>query len=308
MVYKVRNPVDRGFTSVIPAHRLARSSGSTSGALRVRPFRQAAQPAVGPGNIRPEVSSKTALLPWQAPPVSVRTMWNAFEIEGTEMMHDRFERQRDLVPAKRLEDLKATVIGVGAIGRQVALQLAAIGVRSMQLFDFDRVELTNVTTQGYLAEDAELGRLKVEATSEAVLRLDPTVAIEAIPDRYRAQWAVGQAVFCCVDSISARAAIWRAVCKRCEFWADGRMLSETIRVLAAADTVSRAHYPTTLFPSAEAQTGTCTSRSTIYAANIAAGLMLHQLSRWTRGIAIQPDATLNLLSGELVDLTSSSIV
>ena len=40
---------------------------------------------------------------------------------------DRFERQSDLVPRQRLEQLKATVIGMGAIGRQVALQLAAIG-------------------------------------------------------------------------------------------------------------------------------------------------------------------------------------
>src|SRR6201999_1514449 len=42
---------------------------------------------------------------------------------------DRFSRQRELVPAERLDPLLVTVIGVGAIGRQVALQLAAVGVR-----------------------------------------------------------------------------------------------------------------------------------------------------------------------------------
>ena len=41
---------------------------------------------------------------------------------------DRFDRQRDLVPFDHLEEIDATVIGAGAIGRQVALQLAAIGV------------------------------------------------------------------------------------------------------------------------------------------------------------------------------------
>ncbi|MFO1045220.1 MAG: hypothetical protein U0941_25875 [Planctomycetaceae bacterium] len=35
-------------------------------------------------------------------------------------MSDRFARQQDLVPADRLQALTATVIGVGAIGRQVA--------------------------------------------------------------------------------------------------------------------------------------------------------------------------------------------
>ena len=78
---------------------------------------------------------------------------------------DRFARQRELVPAERLAKLCATVIGVGAIGRQVALQLAALGARQIQLIDFDQVEPTNVTTQGYLAQDVgnpkEMGLPKI---------------------------------------------------------------------------------------------------------------------------------------------------
>ena len=86
-------------------------------------------------------------------------------------MNDRFERQQELVPPERLKQTTVTVIGVGAIGRQVALQLAAIGVRRLQLVDFDRVEPTNVTTQGYL--HADIGQLKVEAARGAVCRIDP---------------------------------------------------------------------------------------------------------------------------------------
>jgi sulfur carrier protein ThiS adenylyltransferase len=82
----------------------------------------------------------------------------------------------------------------------------------------------------------------------------------------------GEAVFCCVDSIAARAAIWRIAGRRCSFWADGRIRGEVIRVLSAADEASRRHYATTLFPQAETQAGSCTSRSTIYDAGIAAGL------------------------------------
>ncbi len=40
----------------------------------------------------------------------------------------RYSRQQDIVPSERLAGCKATVIGVGAIGRQVALQLTAMGV------------------------------------------------------------------------------------------------------------------------------------------------------------------------------------
>ena len=42
--------------------------------------------------------------------------------------NERFSRQRDIVPPERIADCKATVIGVGAIGRQVALQLSAMGI------------------------------------------------------------------------------------------------------------------------------------------------------------------------------------
>ncbi len=211
--------------------------------------------------------------------------------------NDRFVRQQELVPQGRLSDLTVTVIGVGAIGRQVALQLAAIGVRRLQLVDYDRVDLTNVTTQGYRARD--VGRLKVEATAEAVREIDDSVELELVNDRYRPRMVVGEGVFCCVDSISARAAIWRSVGAACDFWADGRMRGEVLRVLAAADEASRRHYGTTLFAQAEAQVGGCTSRSTIYAASIAAGLMVHQLARWLRGLPVEADASLNLLASEL---------
>ena len=210
---------------------------------------------------------------------------------------DRFQRQGDLIPVERLSQLTATVIGVGAIGRQVALQLAAIGTPRIQLIDFDIVELTNITTQGYQVHD--LGRTKVEATAKAIQELDDSIQVTTHNDRYRATIPIGEAVFCCVDSISARSAIWRSVSKKCEFWTDGRMLGEIIRVLAVSSTNDFGRYSETLFSQAEAQTGSCTSRSTIYAASIAAGIMIHQFTRWLRGIPVDFDSTFNLLAGEV---------
>jgi hypothetical protein len=213
-------------------------------------------------------------------------------------MNDRFERQHDLVPKDRLGCLTATVIGVGAIGRQVALQLAAIGARRLELVDFDRVEMSNVTTQGYLL--ADIGQPKVDATRRAIELIDPTIVVRTVDDRFRAKQPVGEAVFCCVDSISARAAIWRTVQHRCQFWADGRMLGEVIRVLVAVDSAGGAHYTSTLFQQSEAQLGQCTSGSTIYAAAVAAGLLVHQFSRWLRALPVDADASLSLLAGEFV--------
>ena len=78
------------------------------------------------------------------------------------------------------------------------------------------------------------------------------------------------------------------------------MLGEVIRVLTASDDASHAAYQKTLFAQSEAQAGSCTSRSTIYAASIAAGLLVHQYTRWLRGLPLDNDLSLNLLSSELV--------
>ena len=54
---------------------------------------------------------------------------------------------------ERLHACKATVIGVGAIGRQVALQLTAIVIRWLQIVDFDTVEPSKLASQCYWEDD-----------------------------------------------------------------------------------------------------------------------------------------------------------
>jgi hypothetical protein len=72
------------------------------------------------------------------------------------------------------------------------------------------------------------------------------------------------------------------------------------RVFVVADEFGCTHYPTTLFHQTEAQAGRCTAQSTVYTANIGAGLMLHQFARWLRGQPTESDLFVNLLTSELV--------
>jgi sulfur carrier protein ThiS adenylyltransferase len=83
------------------------------------------------------------------------------------------------------------------------------------------------------------------------------------------------------------------------------MSGETIRILTVSEPALQSTYENTIFPQSEAQVGACTSRSTIYAAAIAAGFMVYQLVRQLRGLVVDPDFTLNLLASELIDSTSS---
>jgi len=210
---------------------------------------------------------------------------------------DRDLRQRDILPPERLATCRATIIGVGAIGRQVALQVAAIGLPNIQLVDFDSVEPANLAPQGYLEED--LGQLKVEATAALIRRINSQTSIELVPERFRRSLAVGDVVFCCVDSIVTRKLIWEVLGPRVRFFGDARMSAEVVRVLTACDEQGRKHYPTTLFGAEEAFVGACTAKSTVFAANIAAGLLVSGFSQFLRGMPPERDLTLNLLAAEL---------
>lgn len=216
---------------------------------------------------------------------------------NTEHIEERYSRQHDIVPAQRLAACKASVIGVGAIGRQVALQLAAMGILWLQLTDFDVVEISNLASQGYLEND--LGKPKVEATAELCRQINSTAEIIPLAERFRRSMDVGNVVFCAVDSIDTRRLIWNSVKDKANCFCDGRMTAETLRVLIASDCESRQHYPTTLFRADEAFTGPCTAKTTIYCANIAAGLMVAQFAKYLRRVPIDCDIQLNLLASEL---------
>lgn len=223
------------------------------------------------------------------------------------LLLDRDIRQRQIIPPARLSRCHAAVIGVGAIGRQVALQLAAIGIARLDLVDPDMVGTENLACQAYW--EADVGQTKVEATAAACRLINPAVRLELYAERF-CRWstkslaafadaAIHPVVFCCVDSIATRQLIWDSVRSAASFFVDGRMSAEVIRVLAAIEPSLDGYYATTLFAPEQAQAGSCTAKSTIYTASIAAGLMLSGFTRWLRQLPVDRDLCLNLLSSEL---------
>src|SRR5438552_3908120 len=199
---------------------------------------------------------------------------------------DRDIRQRSIVPPERLAACHALVLGVGAIGRQVALQLAALGVPRLTLFDDDDVGVANLAPQGYWPED--LGTSKVLSTLALCRRINPESQITAYAERLKRSATKqlpeeGQLiVYACVDSITTRRLLWEALRSRAALFVDGRMSAEVLRVLAVGAPGADGYYVTTLFDAGQAYAGSCTARSTIYAASVAAGLMVGQMTRWLR--------------------------
>ncbi len=85
---------------------------------------------------------------------------------------DIYARQRglDLIIPEEV-----AVIGVGGVGYYVAWELAMMGIKTLHLFDNDKLEITNLGRLPFTR--ADIGKLKTEATKEHILVVRPEADI-----------------------------------------------------------------------------------------------------------------------------------
>lgn len=85
------------------------------------------------------------------------------------------ERQRKLCAAT------VAVCGLGGLGSNVAIALARAGVGRLILIDFDRVDVSNLNRQQYLAR--QVGELKAAALAENLRAIAPYTELEPHAER-----------------------------------------------------------------------------------------------------------------------------
>lgn len=214
---------------------------------------------------------------------------------------ERYSRQADLVPAEKLHETSISVIGVGAVGRQIALQLAAIGAPNVTIFDHDVVEEGNLAAQGFLETD--LDELKVFAVKEMMKRINSKINVTAHNRKYNRGDNIGNVCFCCVDSITAREFIWESLKNKPKLWIDGRMAAETLRILCAFDKSSIDFYAETIFAPSEAYQASCTAKTTYYGSNVIAGIMVGQMAKWLRDIPLEADIQFDMMNNHFEAMT-----
>ncbi len=77
---------------------------------------------------------------------------------------------------RKLLDAKVLLIGAGGLGSPVALYLAAAGVGTLGIVDFDVVDITNLQRQ-ILHHTHDIGRLKVVSAAESIGEINPDVHV-----------------------------------------------------------------------------------------------------------------------------------
>jgi molybdopterin/thiamine biosynthesis adenylyltransferase/rhodanese-related sulfurtransferase len=83
---------------------------------------------------------------------------------------------------RRLKEARVLLVGAGGLGSPAALYLAAAGVGTLGIVDFDRVDLSNLQRQ-LLHGTSDVGRSKLESAESRLRDVNPHVRVEKIDTR-----------------------------------------------------------------------------------------------------------------------------
>ncbi|CAN5791039.1 molybdopterin-synthase adenylyltransferase MoeB [soil metagenome] len=90
---------------------------------------------------------------------------------------------------RKLLDAKVLVVGAGGLGSPVLLYLAAAGVGTLGVVDFDTVETSNLQRQ-IIHDSDHLGSLKTASAQRRITALNPDVWVETYPERLSSENAL----------------------------------------------------------------------------------------------------------------------
>src|SRR6186997_2332088 len=79
---------------------------------------------------------------------------------------------------RRLKAGRVLCVGAGGLGSPAALYLAAAGVGTIGIIDFDAVDVSNLQRQ-ILHSTPDVGRSKLQSAKEKLGALNPTVKVES---------------------------------------------------------------------------------------------------------------------------------
>ena len=110
---------------------------------------------------------------------------------GLEIDKERYKRNI-LLPEvgeegqKKLAESRVLVVGAGGLGSPVSLYLAAAGVGTIGIADFDRVDVSNLQRQ-ILYREQDIGKAKAELAAEQLQSRNHSVQVELYPEGITAE-------------------------------------------------------------------------------------------------------------------------
>jgi adenylyltransferase/sulfurtransferase len=126
---------------------------------------------------------------------------------------------------EKVQEAKVMIVGAGALGNEVAKNLALMGVGHLLILDFDVIEAANLS-RSVLFRERDNARPKAEVAAARLRELNPDIQIQYLNSDVRTQVGLGlfrrmDAVISCLDNREARLAVNRFCYALNKPWVDG---------------------------------------------------------------------------------------
>lgn len=168
------------------------------------------------------------------------------------------------------------VIGCGAIGSRVAMELIRLGIKSFTVYDFDEVSDVNISNQAF--DFSQIGKNKAEALRDVAKSFG--CEVKAITTPLTKETTPHNIVFMCADSMELRQDIIRKwlPSPQTSVIIETRMSFDEVRIYTLfAATHARKWFEVSSYKTEEAEESVCGSKSSVGAtAGIAAMFAIWQ--------------------------------
>lgn len=175
------------------------------------------------------------------------------------------------------------IVGAGATGSRVAMSLAKLGIKKINIWDFDKIESHNIPNQTFGLKD--VGKYKALVLADMILR-DTGIAVDIHRVRANGKDLSGSIVFLLTDTMESRRIIWNGGIRmnmRVRLMIETRMGADLGRVYAV-DPTSKSQvegWEKTLSTDDKSQDSPCGGSVSVGpTADMLAGLAVWQFLKW----------------------------
>lgn len=187
---------------------------------------------------------------------------------------------------QNMREADVIIAGIGGIGSWTALLISRLGVRSLTIYDDDRVERVNMAGQFF--QSSNTGGYKVNAMRDLCESFSSYYGVSAMRQRYTSGSLRNKIMICGFDNMDSRRTFfnsWKTGVRGAEnpneyLFIDGRLLMEELQIycIQGNDEYNMNRYETEfLFSDEEAVEPMCSQKQTSFMANMIAGLIVNLL-------------------------------
>ena len=168
-----------------------------------------------------------------------------------------------------LSGVEFHVVGCGAIGSSVAMQLVRLGADKFYLYDFDKVEIQNVGVSQYIEED--IGKLKVVALIKHMKSINPHIYVEGVANKFNQYMGSKEGILILgLDSMQARKDVVKMLVEcpdKPKTVIDGRMGADHYQQYIY-NNITMSQYDKNWYSDDDSDPEPCTRKATSYCSNM----------------------------------------